>query len=229
MHISYFKALMSELKILAYIGHHDCIVNLIGAYSSNIKNRELYVGVELCKTSLLRFLQNHRKSFRNCVHPSTGLLIEETSLDDSYANVSAAAAREMTTFDLIRWAEEIASGMEFLSKKRVVHGDLAARNILISFDLRAKICDFGLARQLIDYNYIKSQQCPLPWRWMAIESLSQMKFSTMSDAWAYGVTLWEVFSLGNVPYPGMAWNLDFVDQLLNGLRLPKPTYASDAM
>jgi serine/threonine protein kinase len=130
---------------------------------------------------------------------------------------------------LIRFAAEIAAGMEFLAKKRVVHADLAARNILVSFELHTKICDFGLARQIIDYNYIKSQQCPLPWKWMAIESLSQMKFSTMSDVWAYGVTLWEIFTLGNVPYPGMVWNMNFVDQLQNGLRMPKPAFAGDAM
>lgn len=40
VHINYFKALMSELKILAFIGHHENIVNLIGANTANIKNRK---------------------------------------------------------------------------------------------------------------------------------------------------------------------------------------------
>lgn len=35
----YFKALLSELKIMTYIGGHDNIVNLIGACTQNIKKR----------------------------------------------------------------------------------------------------------------------------------------------------------------------------------------------
>ena len=71
--------------------------------------------------------------------------------------------------------------MENFAQKRVVHGDLAARNVLLSVDLRAKICDFGLGRQLLDYTYNKATRCNLPWEWRTFESLAQMHFSTKSD------------------------------------------------
>lgn len=35
--LSYFKSLLMELKVMGYLGHHANIVNLIGAYTGNIK------------------------------------------------------------------------------------------------------------------------------------------------------------------------------------------------
>lgn len=120
--------------------------------------------------------------------------------------------------------------MGYLESKNVIHGDLAARNVLLTLSLQAKITDFGLSRQLYDYtNYVKKQQAPLPWRHMAIESLREMSFSTESDVWAYGVTMWEVFSMGDVPYPGRSWSLDFVHELENGMRLLQPKNAPNHM
>jgi len=51
----------------------------------------------------------------------------------------------------------------------------------------------------------------------------------MSDVWSYGVTLWEIFSLGDMPYPGLSWDVNFVDELERGLRMQIPKYATPEM
>lgn len=38
--VMYFKALLSEVKIMAFIGHHKNVVSLIAACTQNIRNRK---------------------------------------------------------------------------------------------------------------------------------------------------------------------------------------------
>lgn len=105
-----------------------------------------------------------------------------------------------------------------------MHGDLACRNILLAADNVVKICDFGLAKDIYKSdNYRKKTDGPLPVKWMAIESIRDRIFSTQSDAWSFGIVLWEMFSLGRTPYPGIDTNQLYV-KLLDGYRMEKPEY-----
>ena len=76
---------------------------------------------------------------------------------------------------------------------------------------------------LIDF---ATEQGKLPVKWMAPESLTEMVFSSQSDVWSFGIILWELFSLGKVPYPGKGVD-QLIHELQNGYRMDKPEFATN--
>ncbi|XP_069157259.1 LOW QUALITY PROTEIN: tyrosine-protein kinase CSK-like [Procambarus clarkii] len=120
---------------------------------------------------------------------------------------------------LLKFAMDIAEGMDYLEQCSIIHRDLAARNILVADYHNVKITDFGLAQQPNSGNYyIRQTQRALPLPWYALECIEHGKFSHKSDVWSYGVTCWEVFTRGLEPdLPQKPENL--LQLLKNGKRL----------
>ncbi|XP_067418839.1 receptor-type tyrosine-protein kinase FLT3 isoform X2 [Emydura macquarii macquarii] len=134
----------------------------------------------------------------------------------------------LTFEDLLCFSYQVAKGMEFLESKLCIHRDLAARNVLVTLGKVVKICDFGLARDIMnDSNYVIRGNARLPVKWMAPESLFDRIYTIKSDVWSYGILLWEIFSLGVNPYPGIQVDSNFYKLIQNGFKMDQPFYATE--
>ncbi|XP_055333215.1 vascular endothelial growth factor receptor 1-like [Paramacrobiotus metropolitanus] len=234
------KSLLGEIKIMAHIGQHLNVVNLLGAVTKNLTKGELYMLMEFCPNGSLReYLQRHQgHRFFNQVDVIEGVLlpltddqldeIEKKQMELQRQKEKDFDGRILTTRDLICYAFQVSRGMEYLASHHVIHRDLAARNVLVADDNVVKICDFGLARQ--EYSvYTKKNVFELPVKWMAIECIYESVFSTESDVWSFGILLWELFTLGSTPYPGLNIDQDFVERVRDGYRMERPYLAPKEM
>lgn len=199
------KALIAELKIMVNLGKHLNIVNLLGAVTKNVAKRELLMICEFCCYGNLQdFLQTHRENFANLIVDGE---LMKTSIETKAPQSSYVPMPEMSdekpvinmdvfvkgsevsinTTNLISWSFQVARGMDFLASRKILHGDLAARNVLLSEGNVVKICDFGLAKSLYkNYLYQRTEGTPLPFNWLALESMTDRVFSVQTDVWAFG-------------------------------------------
>ena len=83
-------------------------------------------------------------------------------------------------------SKQVSDGMDYLAKRRVLHGDLACRNVLLSNQNIVKIGDFGMSKQTYKTGgiYRKADgEAKMPVKWMAPESIRELVFTTKSDVW----------------------------------------------
>nr|AAK15303.1 receptor tyrosine kinase Fms [Danio nigrofasciatus] len=132
--------------------------------------------------------------------------------------------------DLLRFSSQVAQGLDFLAAKNCIHRDVAARNVLLTNSRVAKICDFGLARDIMnDSNYVVKGNARLPVKWMAPESIFECVYTVQSDVWSYGIMLWEIFSLGKSPYPNILVDSKFYKMIKCGYQMSRPDFAPPEM
>uniref|UniRef100_A0A4W5L9H9 receptor protein-tyrosine kinase n=1 Tax=Hucho hucho TaxID=62062 RepID=A0A4W5L9H9_9TELE len=250
------EALMSELKILSHLGQHKNIVNLLGACT---QAGPVLVITEYCSHGdLLNFLRHKQETFLNFVM-NMPEVPEETSdyknvceekqfirSDSGISSVSSDSYLEMRPDslceeggpdlwpldmdDLLRFSYQVAQGLDFLAAKNCIHRDVAARNVLLTDRRVAKICDFGLARDIMnDSNYVVKGNARLPVKWMAPESIFDCLYTVQSDVWSYGILLWEIFSLGKSPYPSILVDTKFYKMIESGYQMSRPDFAPPEM
>ena len=201
------KNFLYEIKVMGYINPHLNLVSMIGCCTSELEEtREVWLLLEFCDYGDLKHYLVHNK------------------------NKILAGGRSPTIDSrcLVRWAYDVAKGMHYLSESKIMHGDLAARNVLLDEDpLKcgypiAKVADFGLSKKFYEnITYEKESRTMVPWKWMALEYLKNDILTLKSDVWSYGVLFWEILSFGRVPYGHEEYN-ELLLKLENGYRLPCP-------
>uniref|UniRef100_A0A672MEV1 receptor protein-tyrosine kinase n=1 Tax=Sinocyclocheilus grahami TaxID=75366 RepID=A0A672MEV1_SINGR len=173
---------LKEVKILSRLKDPN-IIRLLGVC---VSSDPLCMVTEYMESGDLNQYLSHR------------VLLDKTGPSHNTPTISYPA--------LISMASQIASGMKFLSSLNFVHRDLATRNCLVGGERgegedrggerQIKIADFGMSRNLYAGDYYRIQgRAVLPIRWMAWECILMGKFTTASDVWAFGVTLWEMLSV----------------------------------
>ncbi|XP_065213362.1 tyrosine kinase receptor Cad96Ca-like [Planococcus citri] len=129
------------------------------------------------------------------------------------------------------YMKQVVHGMQFLHVNGLVHRDLAARNVLVDGEegnLTMKISDFGSTRAFDQgRSYIWTTATVLNFRWMAPETERTKIFSAASDLWSFGVLLWEVMSMGKVPFSDITDRPELLEILEKHFFMEKPENCPD--
>ncbi|XP_014345050.1 cytoplasmic tyrosine-protein kinase BMX [Latimeria chalumnae] len=139
-----------------------------------------------------------------------------------------AHKKNLTKSRLLVMCRDVCEAMVFLESQLLIHRDVAARNCLVDKDLTVKVADFGMTRYVLDDQYTSSEGTRFPVKWSAPEVFHYCRYSSKSDVWAFGILMWEVFTLGKQPYE--LWdNSQVVQKVSQGYRLYRPHLASEVV
>ncbi|CAH8475748.1 unnamed protein product [Heterobilharzia americana] len=229
--------LIRELRVLTSLKQHPYVIQ---CYGLCIDQGRPFILLEMAIYGNLRdFLRNLRPKGMNFLGNGHVGIDQVISSPSQYINLSELDAFkwllsedliEQQIKELLTFALNIADALLYFESLHLVHRDVAARNVVITDGFIAKLCDFGYActEDECNYGHMQMDKDYLPVRWMAPECLMGKDFTSKCDVWSYGILLWELFSLGNTPYPGINTD-ELIEWLDNGNRNSRPYLSTESI
>lgn len=202
-------------------GRHDVAIKMIkeGAMSEDDLIEEAKVMMKLHHENLVQL-------YGVCTKQRPIYIVTEFLPNGCLLTYLQNNVQHPSAVQLLEMCKDVSEGMDYLECQQYIHRDLAARNCLVDSNGTVKVTDFGLSRYVLDDEYMPSAGSKFPVRWSPPEVLLYHKFSSKSDIWAFGVLMWEVYTLGRMPYERMN-NNEIADKVSSGYRLYRPQMASD--
>ncbi|XP_009077583.1 PREDICTED: tyrosine-protein kinase STYK1 [Acanthisitta chloris] len=170
------KDFLGRIKFHQNLGHHENLVELVGCC---VDQMPLYMIVEdVSLGDLLTFLWTCRKDIMD-------------AHDIPY---------DLTERQVYEVGQQVAAALAYLEEKKLFHGDIAARNVLLHHNFTAKLSGLGLAYEAQTYG-ASSVTRTVPVKWQAPERLMKKPPGIKADIWSFGILLYEMITLGAPPYP----------------------------
>ncbi len=92
-------------------------------------------------------------------------------------------------------ALDISKGLSYLHHQNILHRDLKSLNVLLDEHMKAKLCDFGLAKVKTESSSQSNNGAAGTLLWMAPELFQRRAVCTKeTDVYSLGMTLWELAS-----------------------------------
>uniref|UniRef100_A0A8B9KYJ9 non-specific protein-tyrosine kinase n=1 Tax=Astyanax mexicanus TaxID=7994 RepID=A0A8B9KYJ9_ASTMX len=211
-------------------------------YEGVYKKGKINVAVKTCKDcspDVMEKFMSEAVIMKNLDHPhivsligiieeSPVWIIMELYQHGELGNYLTQNKNTLTNVTLVLFSLQICKALVYLQGKNMVHRDIAVRNVLVATPECVKLGDFGLSRYIENEEYYKASITRLPIKWMAPESINFRRFTTASDVWMFAVCMWEMMSRGQQPFFWLE-NRDVINQLEQGIRLPKPELCPPAL
>ncbi|KAG8702096.1 hypothetical protein FRC08_003692, partial [Ceratobasidium sp. 394] len=170
-----------------------------------LKCLRLYVGSGEENQNALKGAARELYAWSKCSHPNVVKLLGLAKFRGQIAMVSLwmengginRLDKNDNRIDRCRLCVQIATGLAYLHKINIVHGDLKGANVLLSNDGVAQITDFGnaaLGSSTLAFTE-STTRSHLSTRWAAPEQLDdKVAHSREADVYSLGMTILEVIS-----------------------------------